>query len=111
MQPRVVTPQQLRAIPDSLSRLGNELANHGETLLALQRSCHCATEDAHSGWVGSSAQALTELLDRWATASTTHIGRFGEHSCGLHFAAAGFRHMEQRNAAALAGLRNDADVG
>jgi hypothetical protein len=104
-------PQQLRAIPDSLSRLGNELASHGEALLALQRSCHSAAECAHPGWVGSSAHALSALLDRWATVSAAHIGRFGEHSCGMHFAAAGFHQMEQRNAAAIAGLSNDADVG
>jgi len=111
MQPRVVTPQQLRAIPDSLSRVGNELATQGETLLALQLSCHSAAEDAQPGWVGSSAHALSALLNRWATASTTHIGRFGQHSCGLHFAAAGFRQMEQHGAVAIAGLRNDADLG
>jgi hypothetical protein len=95
-------PQQLRAIPDSLSQLGNELANHGESLLALQQSCHGAAEDARSGWVGSSAHALSELLERWAMASTSHIGRFGAHACDMHFAAAGFSEMEQRNAASLA---------
>lgn len=95
-------PQQLRAIPDSLSQLGNELANHGESLLALQRSCHAAAEEARPGWIGSSAQALSGLLDRWAAASTSHIGRFGAHSCGMQYAAAGFSEMEQHNAAALA---------
>jgi hypothetical protein len=104
-------PQQLRAIPDSLSRLGNELADHGEALLALQQSCHSAAEGTQPGWVGLSAQALSGLLDRWALASTTHIGRFGEHSCGMHFAAAGFSQMERGNATALAELRNDADIG
>jgi uncharacterized protein YukE len=104
-------PQQLRAIPDALSRIGNELADHGESLLALQQSCQSDAQDAQPGWVGSSAHALSGLLERWAMASTTHIALFGEHSCGMHFAAAGFRRMEQGNAAALAELRNDADVG
>jgi uncharacterized protein YukE len=104
-------PQQLRAIPDSLSRVGNVLAGHGESLLALQQSCQGAAEGAQPGWVGSSAHALSALLDRWAMASTTHIGRFGAHACGMHFAAAGFGQMEQGNAAAVAELRNDADIG
>ncbi len=95
-------PQQLRAIPDSLSQLGNELASHGESLLALQQSCHGTAEDARSGWVGSSAHALSGLLERWVADSASHIGRFGAHSCDMHFAAAGFSEMEQRNAAALA---------
>jgi uncharacterized protein YukE len=110
-------PQQLRATPDSLTRIGNELADHGESLLALQRSCHGAAEGAQPGWVGSSGAALSGLLDRWAMTSTAHVARFGEHSCGMHFAAAGFRQMEQRNTAALtecstaAKPGDDADLG
>jgi uncharacterized protein YukE len=94
--------EELRVIPDVLSHVGNELANHAESLLALQRSCHGAAEGAQSGWVGSSAGALAALLDQWATASTTHVGRFDAHSCGMHFAAVEFTEMERRNAAALA---------
>ena len=94
--------EELRAIPDVLSHVGNELANHGESLLALQQSCHGEAEGAQSGWVGASAGALSGLLARWATASTTHIGRFGEHSSRMHFAAVEFTEMERRNAAALA---------
>jgi uncharacterized protein YukE len=110
-------PQQLRMTPDSLARVGNELADHGESLLGLQLSCHRAAEGAQPGWVGSSAHALSGLLDKWAMTSTAHIARFGEHSCGMHFAAAGFRQMEQGNTAALAQLRtaakpgDDADLG
>jgi uncharacterized protein YukE len=110
-------PQQLRATPDSLTRIGNELADHGESLLALQQSCHGAAEDAQPGWVGSSAHALSALLDRWAMNSSAHIARFGEHSCGMQYAAAEFRQMEQRNTAALAEPRtaakpgDDADLG
>src|ERR1700739_4130169 len=93
---------ELRAQADVMRHLGTQLANHGETLLAVQQACHGAAEDAQSGWVGSSAGALSGLLDRWEAASTTHIGRFGEHSCGMHFAAVEFTEREQRNAAALA---------
>lgn len=110
-------PQQLRTTPDSLVRIGNELADHGESLLALQLSCHGVAERAQPGWVGSSAQALSGLLDGWAMTSTAHIARFGEHSCGMHFAAARFQQMEQRNTVALAQLStaakpgDDADLG
>ena len=94
--------EELRAIPDQLSHVGNQLADHGETLLALQQSCHGAAEGAHSGWVGSSAGALSGLLDTWATVSTTHMGRFGEHSCGMHIAAVEFTEMERHNTTAVA---------
>jgi len=92
---------ELRAYSDALCDMGNRLADHGESLLALQRASHDDATGAHSGWVGSSANALTELLDRWATVSGAHVGRFGEHSCGMHFAAAGLTEMEQTNAASL----------
>jgi uncharacterized protein YukE len=101
---KAVMAEELRAIPDVLSHVGNELADHGQSLLALQQSCHGEAEAARSGWVGSSAGALSVLLDRWATASSTHIGRFGEHSCGMHFAAVQFTDMERRNAEAVAGV-------
>lgn len=100
---------ELRARPDVLSHVGTELANHGEALLAVQRACQGAAEDARSGWVGSSAGALSGLLDRWETASATHIGRFGDHSCGMHFAAVEFTEMEQRTAAALSKVAGTAD--
>ena len=96
--------EELRVIPDALGHVGNELANHGESLLALQQSCHGAAEGARSGWIGSSAGALAALLDGWVTASTTHIGRFGEHSCGMHVAAVEFTATEGRNATALANV-------
>lgn len=101
--------EELRAHPDVLSHVGTQLANHGETLLAVQQACHGAAAEAQSGWVGSSAGALSGLLDAWETASTTHIGRFGEHSCGMHFAAVRFAEMEQRHAAALAEVGTTAD--
>jgi hypothetical protein len=102
--------EELRVNPDVLSHVGNELANHGETLLALQQSCHAAAEGAHSGWVGSSAGALSGLLDRWATVSSTHMGRFGDHSCGMHFAAVEFTEMENRGATAVAKVGEAADA-
>jgi hypothetical protein len=42
------------------------------------------------------------LLDTWATVSTTHMGRFGEHSCGMHIAAVEFTEMERHNTTAVA---------
>ncbi|WP_239656577.1 hypothetical protein [Mycobacterium riyadhense] len=81
--------------------MGNELANHGASLVALQQSCHDAAQGAHAGWVGSSANALSGLLDRWARISAAHRDRFGEHSYGMRYAAVSFTEMEQRNAMSL----------
>ncbi|MCV6987120.1 hypothetical protein H7H78_17390 [Mycobacterium shinjukuense] len=94
----------MRAIPEVLSQVGYELADHGESLLTSHHFCLGAAEGAQSGWVGSSAGALSGLLDSWAEASTAHADRFGDHSYGMYLAAVGFAEMEERNAAALAAV-------
>ncbi|MDP7705845.1 MULTISPECIES: WXG100 family type VII secretion target [unclassified Mycobacterium] len=91
----------LRAIPDALFRASIELADHGQILLDLQTSCHRDVDDAQRGWVGSSAVALSGLLDRWAAATAGQLARFGEHAGSLRVAAAGFSAMERHNAATL----------
>jgi hypothetical protein len=45
---------------------------------------------------------VVEAAGPTATASTVHIGPFGERLRGMHFAGAGLTEMEQRSAAALA---------
>lgn len=95
---------KLRVNPTALSAAGNEVANHGEDLLARQQSCHGEAAGAQSGWVGASAGALSSLLDGWQTTSDAHLRRFGKHSCDMHFAAAEFSDMEDRNAEAMRGV-------
>ncbi|HEU4361581.1 MAG TPA: hypothetical protein VFR27_08715 [Mycobacterium sp.] len=97
---------ELRVDPEALRLAGNEIAGHGETLYALQRSCHDQAQDAHPGWVGVSAGALSELLDNWSTVGTDHIARIGEHSCDMHYAAAEFTWMTQRHSAAVTAVYN-----
>lgn len=94
--------EELRAIPDVLGHVSNELANHGESLAALQRSCHGEAHAAQCGWIGASAAALSRLLDRWSAAGAAHVGRFGQHSSDMRFAAGRFTEMDQHNAAVLA---------
>lgn len=94
----------LRAIPEVLSQVGYQQADHGESLLTSHHCCLGAAEGARPGWVGSSAGALSGLLDSWAEASTAHAARIGDHSYGMHLAAVGFAEMEEHNAAALAAV-------
>lgn len=92
---------QLRVDPEALCLAGNEIAEHGQTLHALHQCCHGEAQDAHPGWVGSSAGALVELLDNWVTTSTAHLRRIGGHSCDMHSAAVEFGHLTERGCAAL----------
>lgn len=95
---------ELRVDPETLRLAGNEIAGHGETLYALQRSCHDEIQDAQPGWVGFSAGALSELLDNWSTVGADHIRRVGGHACDMHFTAAEFSYMTQRSSAALSAV-------
>jgi len=88
---------KLRVNPTALAQAGNDVANHGEDLLARQQSSHGEAAAAQSGWVGSSAGALSSLLDGWQTTSDAHLRRFGKHSCDMHFAAVDFADVEDRN--------------
>jgi uncharacterized protein YukE len=96
---------ELRVNPTTLSQTGNEVADHGEDLLAHQQSCHGEAAGAQSGWVGSSAGALSSLLAGWQTSSDAHFRRFGKHSCDMHFAAAGFAATEDHNVALVRTVR------
>jgi uncharacterized protein YukE len=87
----------VRLKPEELMQAANDMADHGESLLAAHQSSHGEASAAHSGWVGSSAGALSGLLDSWETATTEHVGRIGNHSCGMHFTAADFALNEQQN--------------
>ncbi|WP_081287439.1 hypothetical protein [Mycobacterium asiaticum] len=93
--------RELRANPDILSHVGNQLADHGQSLLAVQRLCHDDADGAQRGWVGSSAAELVRLLDRWAAAGASHLESIAEYAGGMRTAAAECAELDQRNAASL----------
>lgn len=95
---------ELRVDPGALRHAGIEITNQGETLDALQRSCHSSAQDARTGWAGISAEALSGLLDSWATAGAAHIGRIAEYAHAVHRAATKFALMDRRAALAVAGV-------
>lgn len=102
----LIMATELRVIPELLGQVGAALERTGLSLFAVQQACHREADGAWSGWVGSSAHALSGVLDSWAAASTIQINRFGEHSCGMHYAAAEYTELEQRNATTLVELAN-----
>lgn len=95
--------EELRVLPDLLGEVGAALESAGLALLEVQQGCQRAAESARSGWIGSSAGALSGLLDRWDAASIAQIGRFGVHSCAMYFAAAQFIALEGDSATVLTG--------
>jgi uncharacterized protein YukE len=92
---------ELRVDLTALRHAGSEIGRHGEELHALQQAGHAGAEQAQSGWVGSSASALAELLDGWATASMAQLRRRGAGRRSVRRSAA-FALLEQRNTTDLA---------
>lgn len=92
-----IVADKLWVNPETLSKAANDVADHGESMLAAHQSSHGQAAEAQSGWVGSSAGALSGMLDSWETTTTAHLSRIGEQSCGMHFAAADFAFNEQQN--------------
>lgn len=99
---------ELRVDLEALRHAGNQIAHHGETLHAVHQSCYGEVQDAHPGWIGSSAAALSELLEAWAVASTTQLQRVGGQSCSMQVAAAELMFMETRNVAMLSASHDPA---
>ena len=93
--------EEVRVSPEALSRIGDQLADHGRSLLNLQQSCHRDADGAHPGWVGSSAGTLSQLLDCWTATSASHLARFGDHADGLKVVAVAFLMMDQHGAGNL----------
>lgn len=94
---------ELRVLPDLLSEVGAALESAGLALLEVQQGCQRAAEGARPGWIGSSAGALSGLLERWDAASIAQIGRFGAHSCAMYLAAAQFIALDRDSATVLTG--------
>ena len=94
--------------PEQVSQAANDMADHGETLLTSHQSSHSEASGAHSGWVGSSAGALSGLLDSWETTGTEHFHRIGKHSCDMHVTVAEFTFLDQRGTQRLQQLGTDA---
>lgn len=102
---------QLRVNLEDLCRAGDAIAGHGETLHTMQQSCHSQAQQAQLGWVGSSARALSGLLDGWAVTSRTQLQHIGQHSADLHTAVARFLFLDDGGAATLGSIPADRPAG
>ncbi|TDH55082.1 hypothetical protein E2F47_10095 [Mycobacterium eburneum] len=93
----------LRVSVEHLVTAAVQVGGHGEDLAMRHLAADNRIAAAAPGWAGRSAAALSRRASRWAAASTTMVGRVGEHATDLHSGALRFSAMETTNGRRLAG--------
>ncbi|MEE6136669.1 WXG100 family type VII secretion target [Mycobacterium sp. 050128] len=93
--------ENLDVVPGLVFHAATEGRGQHEELAVTYASTQSQGWDAEGGWVGSSAVALSGLLDRWQSDATQHHAMLNHHHEGLDAAASGFVDMERDNAQQL----------
>jgi WXG100 family type VII secretion target len=93
--------EDLKVVPDLVFHAATTGRGQHEELATTYASTQSQGWDAEGGWVGSSAAALSGLLDRWQSDATRHHAMLNHHHEGLDAAASGFAAMERDNAEKL----------
>ncbi|MGB3484777.1 MAG: hypothetical protein WBB07_21485 [Mycobacterium sp.] len=94
-------PKNLRVDIPGLHPASAGVSDEQSTLTAQHGRVVSALQCAHSGWIGSSAAALTELTSSWERASSRQGTRIRRHAGDIGVAAQLFSYLEQRHAARL----------
>jgi WXG100 family type VII secretion target len=93
--------RELNVDPESLHHASGDIQNHGESMIGVHHESLGESEAAQTGWVGSSAGALSAMLTTWSAVTTDHATRLSEHVAGLHTSATVFSEMDRTNAHAI----------
>jgi WXG100 family type VII secretion target len=95
-------PESMDVCPELLIAAAVQAAQSCDDLFASHAGADATVESALSGWVGSSAAALSARAALWATATTTLSTAVQEHAEALRQSALNFVEMDRRNASAVA---------
>ncbi|MGY4710926.1 WXG100 family type VII secretion target [Mycolicibacterium sp. CBM1] len=88
----------------------SEVADRAAALASAHTNSLSSLASAETGWVGSSADALVGMAEKWQTISDRHTAAVESHATHLDTAARLFDDMEQRNAAELKGVAGPSDL-
>jgi uncharacterized protein YukE len=95
-------PAQRRVDVAELRSAGAQVGVEQAVLSGVHTETAAGIAAAQSGWVGSSAAALSEVTARWQDISDVHTAAVGKHGGHMVGAAAQFGNSEDRNAGAVA---------
>ena len=94
---------------EALKRAGSTVADHATALSGSHRQSMIGLSDSESGWVGSSADALVGMADKWQQIADKHTAAIDNQAAQMGTAARLAAAMEQRNAENLKNIGDQAD--
>ena len=95
-------PESMDVCPELLIAAAVQAAQSSDDLFASHAGADAMVGSALSGWVGSSAAALSARAASWAAVTTTLSTAVAEHAEALRQSALDFVEMDRRNASAVA---------
>lgn len=101
---------KLRVDIPGLSRASTDVGDQAGIVSASHRQSVSSLSDAESGWVGSSAQALADMAGKWEKTTAKHQTAINNQAVHMDTAAKIFSYMEERNAAELKAVGDQADL-
>ena len=101
---------ELKVDIDGLSAGSSKMAEKSTELSAAHAQSVSSVGAAQSGWVGSSAQALSSLTDHWNTLTGKHTAALDHQATGMDTSTKMFDYMEKRNAEKLKAVGEQADA-
>ncbi|WP_179466480.1 WXG100 family type VII secretion target [Mycolicibacterium vinylchloridicum] len=100
----------LKVDVDGLIRGGSAITEQATALSASHRQSMVDLSDSESGWVGWSADALVRMSNAWQRVADTHHTALAEQAAHVVEAARAFESMDERGAAELERLGDQADA-
>lgn len=95
---------------DGLAAGSSKVAEQSTALSTAHGQSVSAVTGARSGWVGSSAQALSSLTDHWNTLAGKHTAALDHQATSMDTSAKMFTYMEERNSQKLKAVGEQADA-
>lgn len=100
----------LKVDSDGLAAGSSQVAEQSTALSAAHGQSVSAVSGAQSGWVGSSAQALSALTDHWNTLAGKHTAALDHQAASMDTSAKMFSYREERNSQKLKAVGEQADA-
>ncbi|KAA0111362.1 hypothetical protein [Mycolicibacterium sp. P1-5] len=100
---------ELKVDVDGLIRAGADVGEQAAALSASHLQSMVGLSDSEPGWVGSSADALVRMSETWQRVSDNHHTALTEQAAHVAEASQRFRAMDERGAADLEQIVDQAD--
>lgn len=98
---------ELRVNPPDIHQSGMEIGDIAATMKSAFVDCDARINSAQSGWVGSSAAALTSMAAEWLQATNDHDQSLIEHSDNFIAAAKKYGRVDESEADSVRSAAED----